>query len=133
MRSIIFLLAMVLASVSMTTAQTAQKPLPKAEDLSWFAGCWELSVPEEKMTITEIWSKPGGTTLVGVSRIVIGEKTVSYEHMRMTFDEGGVKYIVRHPSHAEEVVFTLIDNANGKAVFQNPENDFPQRIIYKRS
>lgn len=133
MRSIIFLFAMVLASVSMAAAQTAQKPLPTAEDLSWFTGCWEMRVPEEKMTMTEMWTKPGGGTLLGIGRTVVGGETVSFEYMRMTFGKDGVKYIVRHPSHPEEVAFDLIENANGKAVFQNLENDFPQRIIYEKA
>lgn len=125
--------AAVFASVSYVSGQSEAAKAPSAEQLSWFTGCWEMSIPENDMTITEMWTKPGGGTLFGVGRTVAGGKTVSFEYLRMTFGEDGVKYIVRHPSHAEEVAFDLIESANGKAVFQNLENDFPQRIIYKKA
>lgn len=130
---IVLCAVIIFVSASFVFAQAETAKLPTADDLSWFTGCWEMSVPENDMTITEMWTKPGGGTLFGVSRTVAGGKTVSFEYMRMTFGDGGVKYIVRHPSHAEEVAFDLIESTSGKAVFQNLANDFPQRIIYKRS
>ncbi len=125
--------AVIFAAAAVVSAQAETTTLPKPDDFSWFTGCWELSIPENDMTITEMWTKPAGGTLFGVSRTVAGGKTVSFEYVRMTFGDRGVKYIVRHPSHAQEVAFDLIEHTNGSAVFQNLENDFPQWIIYKRS
>lgn len=109
------------------------KPLTAdASAFAWFAGCWELSVPERKMNITEIWTKPAGGALFGVGRTVVNDKTVSYEFMRLVSDASGVNYIVKPSSHSAEVSFKMIKNETGEVIFQNLENDFPQRIIYRK-
>lgn len=115
------------------TAVYAQKPLTAdASAFAWFAGCWELSVPEQKLNITEIWTKPAGGSLFGVGRTVAGDKVVSYEYMRLETGNEGVNMIVKPKSHPTEVSFKMIKNEAGEVVFQNIENDFPQRIIYRK-
>lgn len=109
------------------------KPLTAdASAFAWFAGCWELSVPEQKLNITEIWTKPAGGALFGVARTVAGDKVAMFEYMRIVTGTGGVDLIVKPSSSPSEVSFKMIKNSSGEFVFQNLENDFPQRIIYRK-
>jgi len=106
-------------------------PNPSMDSLGWMAGCWEGSFPNGR-TVSEQWMKPAGNVMMGMSRTVKNGKTVAYEFIRLEQSEDGtIRYIAR-PSNQPEATFTLILHENQKAVFENPQHDFPQRIIYER-
>lgn len=118
-------------AVLLPSVTSAQNKLPKADDLAWFAGCWEMNVPEKSLTISEMWTKPDGGTLIGVGRTVINSKTVSYEYLRIAEVGNGLEYIAKPSSASGETSFKLTSSNGKNVVFENLENDFPQRIIYK--
>ena len=106
-------------------------PDPSMDSLGWMAGCWEGSFPNGR-TVSEQWMKPAGNVMMGMSRTVKNGKTVAYEFIRLEQSEDGtIRYIAR-PSNQPEATFTLILHENQKAVFENQQHDFPQRIIYER-
>ena len=76
--------------------------------------------------------KPSGKSMVGMSRTVAGGKTVQTEHIQLRETNGQVAYIVALSMGAKPTVFKLIKGSDNEAVFENPEHDFPQRIIYRR-
>lgn len=111
---------------------SGQDAKPKIEDLAFMAGCWELNVPQRNMTIAEQWMKPFGGTLIGMGRTVVGEKTVSYETLRIVSGDAGIDYIAKPSSNKDETTFKLVKATAAEIVFENPAHDFPQRIIYKK-
>jgi len=128
----ILLLATVFASVAAVSAQSETTRTPNTEDLSWFAGCWEVNIPEREMTISEMWTKPAGGTLIGVGRTIVKGKTVSHEYLRIAEDADGISYIAKPSSNSGETSFRLKSSKEKEVVFENLKNDFPQRIIYKK-
>jgi len=119
------------------SAASAQKePIkPIAADISsfsWFSGCWETSVPEKHMTVMEMWSKPAGGTLIGVSRTVTKDKTTAFEYIRIVHGADGIEYIVKPSPNSGETAFRLKAINEKEVIFENLNNDFPQRIIYRR-
>lgn len=110
----------------------SQEAKPKVEDLAFMAGCWELSVPQRKMTIAEHWMKPSGGSLIGMGRTVVDGKTVSYEFLRIVTGEMGIDYIAKPSSSKDETAFRLSKATAAEVVFENPAHDFPQSIIYKK-
>ncbi|MDQ2976424.1 MAG: DUF6265 family protein [Acidobacteriota bacterium] len=74
------LAVMVLALASTSLAQTK----PSLDDLGWLSGCWEGRVRDA--VIEEIWSKPGGMSMLGLGRTVKENRTVSF---RIHADSGG--------------------------------------------
>jgi len=101
------------------------------DSFGWMAGCWELSVPQRQMTITEQWMKPAGGTLIGMSRTVHGGKTTGYEFLRIVTSETGIDYIAKPSSSKDETAFKLVKSSANEIVFENLAHDFPQRIIYR--
>ena len=100
------------------------------ERLEWISGCWVMDDGKERTE--ETWMKPAGQSMVGMSRTVAGGKTVHTEHLQIRETNGQIAYIVALGMGAKPTVFKLIKSSDNEVVFENPEHDFPQRIIYRR-
>ena len=106
----------------------AQEKKTTIADLAWLAGCWDGSGGGREYW--EQWMKPSGQTMLGMSRTVMNGKTVEHEFVQIREQEDGLFYIAK-PSGQAEASFKLIKYNNQEAVFENPQHDFPQRIIYR--
>ena len=100
------------------------------EELSWLAGCWRSE--GDNPQITEQWMKPGGKTMLGMSRTIADGKTREFEFSRIVQEENGEIFFVANPSGQNEARFKLTIVSSQEARFENPAHDFPQRIIYRR-
>jgi hypothetical protein len=120
-----FLMITMLALACTSFAQTK----PSIKDLSWLSGCWEGR--ERDAVIEEMWSKPGGMSLLGLGRKVKENRTVSFEFMQFR-EENGTLVFLPQPGGGPRVSFPLKDSFRGKMTFENKEHDFPQRVIYER-
>lgn len=96
--------------------------------LSWIAGCWASDGGETGSV--EQWMPLAGDTLLGVSRIVKNGKTIEHEFMQIRPENGRIAYIAL-PSGQTQASFPLASVTDSKAVFENPQHDFPQRIVYE--
>lgn len=95
--------------------------------LGWLAGCWENAGPS---TISEEqWMKPLGGSMIGMSRTVKDGKTRWHEFLQIRQSGDSLVYIA-DPSGQNKTVFRAITITADEVVFENPEHDFPQRIIY---
>jgi hypothetical protein len=102
---------------------------PTIETLAWIGGCWEGT--QQDRLVEEHWLKPAGQMLLGLSRAVAQGKTVAFEFLRIHQDEVGILYSA-HPSGQKEASFRLKRMTAASVTFENPEHDFPQRIIYRK-
>lgn len=100
--------------------------------LSWLTGCWR-STSTNPNVITERWSPLAGNMMMGVGQTVNGNTTVEFEYTRMVQDGANVFFIAKPSQNPDETAFRLIRLAGQEAVFENPEHDFPQRVIYRRT
>ncbi len=103
-------------------------PAATVDRLGWLAGCWQGDSGERRYR--EQWMKPEGGTMLGMSRTVSGGKTVEHEFVEIREQDGAVFYVAK-PSGQEGDSFRLVESGEGTAVFENPEHDFPQRILYR--
>ena len=99
---------------------------PKLEDLSWMTGHWCATI--DGWAMEEIWLAPAGGMMLGLHRDVKGTKS-SFEFIRIASTADGITYLAQ-PGGRPATAFTLIEATSTRAVFTNPKNDFPQRIIY---
>ena len=76
--------------------------------------------------------KPAGNMMLGMSHTVVDGKTREYEFIRIVQEENGELFFVAQPSAQKEARFKLVSASANEARFENPEHDFPQRIIYRR-
>ena len=113
-----------------TTIAFAQDAKPSITGLSWLSGCWQST--SKKVSTVERWTQPNGQMMLGVSQTVKNDKTTFYEFMRIIENEKDIFLIVNSPENKDEVSFKLIKTSDKEVIFENPEHDFPNRIIYKR-
>jgi len=103
---------------------------PDVTSLGWISGCWEMR--RGPLVVEETWMKPAGQTMLGLGRTVREGRTVSYEYLRLHVKDGSIYYTARPSNAASETPFKLARGSDTEAVFENPEHDFPQRLIYRR-
>jgi hypothetical protein len=121
-----------LAFSLLTTLAVAQKTTPvnpTLEDLGWLSGCWEGR--EGDAVLEEIWSKPAGGAMLGLSRKYKGNRTLTYEFMQLREENGHLVFLPQ-PQGGTRVSFPLKDAFGAKFTFENLQHDFPQRVIYEK-
>jgi len=105
-------------------AQLAATP---ASDLNWVAGYW-LSCDDGR-EVAEYWSDARGGVLFNTTVNLAGDR-VSSERTIFAAVYGRLSFV--YEPTGSNVVFPLVELAGRRAVFENPDNDFPQRVIYAR-
>lgn len=124
---IIPVLLIIICLTSLVSSQQAVQ----IENLAFMKGCWEIVKPDLDVRIEEHWLGPSGGTMVGVSRSVRSGKTSGWEYLRIEAGERGVFFVSKPRESKEETFFRLKDLKSGHAVFEYPDHDFPQRVIYR--
>ncbi len=105
---------------------------PTIADVSWIAGDWQTA-PGGRRQIEEHWTKVAGGSMMGVSRTVAGDKTVEFEYLRIEQRADGVYYVAHPKARCPGTDFKLTKASATEAVFENPQHDFPKRIIYRKT
>jgi hypothetical protein len=97
-------------------------------ELGWLAGHWR-GVTGDTVT-EEVWLPAAGGLMLGLHREVRPGAAPWFEFLRIVADPGGVVYEAR-PGGGPPTRFPLVESRPGRAVFANPDHDFPRRIIYR--
>jgi len=127
------LLWIVCVGVFGTTAPQTQTPLPHSlSELSWISGDWQTPAGG-RVQIEEHWTQPAGGSMMGMSRTIAGDKTVEFEYLRIEQRESGIYYVAHPKARCPGTDFKLMRVSSSEAVFENPEHDFPKRIIYRKT
>ena len=105
---------------------------PTISDISWIAGAWQTA-PGGRRQIEEHWTAVAGGSMMGVSRTVAGDKTVEFEYLRIEQRADGIYYVAHPKARCPGTDFKLTRASATEAVFENPQHDFPKRIIYRKT
>lgn len=108
----------------------AGAPLAAApiDELGWLAGCWVAQRGDAGSG--EVWTTPAGATVLGASRTVRAGRTVAHEFMLITDGPQGLVFTAA-PSAKPAASFRAIRVEPRRVTFENPDKDFPQRVIYE--
>ncbi len=118
--------------VCLMLALLASAPAPATiQDLSWISGDWELTSGNRR--IDEHWTSAAGGTMMGMSRTVAGDRTLSFEYLRIETRPDGIYYVAHPRAQSPGTDFKLVRAEKDEAVFENLAHDFPKRIIYRRN
>ena len=102
-------------------------------DLSWLIGRWRQQESSGAYS-DEIWSKASGEALVGAAHTIQNGDTVWSEQLEIKVAENGeVVYYANVPENDGPVGFKMISIAPYTVTFENPEHDFPWKIVYTLS
>lgn len=128
-RRLLLIASMLLMSLGFAVAQTDEPKAPTINDLAWLAGSW--AGEHDGGTIEEHWAAPKGNSMIGMSRLIIGQRTVFFEFLRIEQRaDGSVVYLAQPKGRTPPVEFKATRLTPGEAVFENPEHDNPKLIRY---
>src|SRR5687768_10237437 len=119
--SLVFMLALTIKASTQTLTLA---------DISWMAGDWQTA-PGGKRQVDEHWTQVAGASMLGMSRTVAGDKTVEFEYLRIEQRADGIYYVAHPKARCPGTDFKLTRASATEAVFENPQHDFPKRIIYE--
>lgn len=94
-------------------------------------GTWKMD--GKRGAVYEEWKKLDRNTLAGRSYILINSDTIVNETIKLANLKAGIFYTatVAKQNNNQPVAFKMTQVEDDKFVFENPEHDFPKRIIYK--
>jgi hypothetical protein len=118
--------------VILTAVANATIQNPALADVSWIAGDWQTA-PGGRRQIEEHWTAAAGGSMMGVSRTIAGDKTVEFEYLRIEQRADGIYYVAHPKARCPGTDFKLTRASATEAVFENPQHDFPKRIIYRKT
>jgi hypothetical protein len=125
-RAVATLVALVALGVA-----TSAVPLEAAslEGLAWLLGRWEREA--RSGTAVEEWRRLGERVFAGEGAMTsaAGERRV-FEELLLVEMGGDVFYVAKVSENAYPVPFRLTALEGRRAVFENPEHDFPKTITY---
>lgn len=111
-------------------AERSATDLSIMEQISWVIGEWESQSGNTQLH--EVWTRVNDTLYLGKSFMLAGSDTVFAESIRLEQVNNQLHYTptVRDQNGGMPVTFTLTSGQSPELVFENPNHDFPQRIIY---
>lgn len=119
-----------------TTATAPEVPVkPRYELLqqaSWLLGSWQSVMPEG--TIVEEW-KTLNDSVFSARSFFVNAKDTSFGETITLEQKGKELYyipVVKDQNEGKPVPFRLTSPAGEELAFENPEHDFPQKIIYRK-
>jgi hypothetical protein len=124
----IWISALVLSGVG-PAAVAAQTPPPTPSLPAWLAGCWQQRSGNRESL--EMWMAPAGGLMLGASRTLVGGAVREYEQLLIRMENGKLVFTAT-PSGQQTASFTSTSVTDTSFVVENPQHDFPQRIIYRR-
>ena len=124
------MLKLLLASLILLTTISVENPT--LADISWISGDWQTA-PSGRKQIEEHWTAVAGGSMMGMSRAVAGDKTVEFEYLRIEQRTDGIYYVAHPGARCPGTDFKLTSASATEAVFENPQHDFPKRIIYRKT
>ena len=128
--SLLIVLAVAAKGLGQASVETGRVTI---ESFAFMKGCWAIERPERKVQIFEQWMAPAGGTMIGMSRTMRDGKTTGWEYMRIESGDSGIFFVSKPKENKEETYFRLKTSAMNELVFENPDHDFPQRVMYRAS
>src|SRR3954447_6583397 len=95
------------------------------DKLSFMAGCWTGP------GTYEMWMKPEAGAMMGAGRTVRNGKVVATEFFSVSETAEGIVLNVQQKLAAKAIPFRVTNVTASSVTFENPEHDFPQRIVYR--
>jgi hypothetical protein len=105
----------------------------KIKASEWLIGQWENHSKEG--ILTENWSKPNDSTLAAGSFFIKEKDTLHFENIVLREKEGELIYetTIKGQNNNKPILFPLLSETENEMIFENLQNDYPQKIKYQRN
>jgi hypothetical protein len=94
-------------------------------------GTWKMNT--KRGAVCEEWKKVNKNYLQNKGYLIKGKDTIISERVALTNTKEGIFYTstVEDQNNKQPVAFKMTGSENNVFVFENPQHDFPKRIVYK--
>jgi len=109
----------------------AVAPVAGATDpasLAWMSGCWAFE--RDGKRYEEVWLPPAADGAIGMARTTKAGRTVDSEFTRLAVVDGRLSYVAL-PAGQAQAVFPVVKLEGTAVAFENPQHDFPTRVLYR--
>ncbi len=117
-------------ALSLLVLNAHAQSITSVKDLGFLSGCWASKTNSEEYR--ECFTAPYAGMIQGSTQTVKNGKTVSFEFAVISEKDSKITYAPFYNGQALSV-FTLTQAGPDIAVFENPANDFPKKVIYHRN
>lgn len=100
----------------------------QVQDFQWLIGRWKLG----DRNIYEVWKQADGQ-LIGEAFEVKGSDTIVTEVISLQFYKNAFHYIPDVAGDQPAIDFVITSSDNTGFVAENPNHDFPKKIVYQYS
>ncbi len=99
--------------------------------LSWLNGSWAMKTDDG--TVTEQWKPVNDSLMEGSSDFIKGDSVIPFETIKILRRDTSFYYEAKAAGQNKEqpVAFKITAYSDTGFVAENPQHDFPKRIIYK--
>ena len=126
----VYLVLSVAGVLGLSRAPIHIEPSSPVDKLVWLGGCWQ-EVTSNGRIVEEQWMAPRGGQMIGMGRTVRGDSVLEFEHLRIFVRADHAIYHAE-PSGQAPADFTAASVSDTAVTFENPQHDFPQRVIYRK-
>lgn len=102
---------------------------PQLAGLTWLAGRW-LEGSADHGT-QETWTQTPDGRLTGAGVVFREGSPLFTEQLHIELHEGGLDYVALPQGAEQPTRFRLVEQSPTRLVFENPEHDWPTRIVYE--
>ncbi len=122
---------LLLAALPLAVADEKKPEGPAAQiaSMDWLAGLWRG--PAWGGTFVAQYTAPEGGMILSTSKLIKEGKAVYFEFERFEAS-GAAVTLTPYPKGAAAATFRLTALEGRRATFENPDKDFPTRIVYDR-
>lgn len=105
----------------------------KIKASQWLLGQWKNT--SEEGIIAENWSQPNDSNLIATSFYIKEEDTLHFENIILKEKEGELVYetTIKGQNNDKPILFPVISETENELIFENLQNDYPQKIKYQRN
>ncbi len=127
MKKVILILITILLFASCGKSKQVSKIVGK----DWLLGKWENKSDEGNLL--EIWRKVNDSLFIGESYFIKGKDTLHFENLQFKQKGEELFYIatVKGQNNDKAVTFKHNIELAKQLVFENPQHDYPRKIVYK--
>jgi hypothetical protein len=119
-----------LAAAPLAAQEAPARPPSSLHQLGFMTGCWR-GLSASGSTIEEQYTATSNNLMLGLTRYLREGNTRSFEFTMIGNVSGG-SHLIPHPGGKASVTFKEAGRTDARVVWENPDHDYPQRIIYHR-
>ena len=124
-------IAAAIAALVLSAFIIADKDKKSFKKLYALEGVWKMNT--KRGALCEEWKKVDNNYLQSRGYMIKGKDTIINERVALTKIKTGVFYTstVEGQNNRQPIAFKMTKAENNVFVFENPEHDFPKRIVYE--